>query len=387
MKKNYLYIFFLAALSFNFSIMKDSSDRRLRWKGMFPFIRVWFSYSEKGMNAGDSVLQEASVKKILENLFQDSRAYIHFEYSGQTAENSVYSQSEFSCTEDNILKNKGTKNIVMSASNEDTDCTAESCSFIYSCGDEFIHFDTVINTNSVRYNSYTASPDAVNFQSSLQRELLLASGLTYCPPGDTEVQCSGRYSKFSDTGTESPLYKFRETETVKDSASEDDRIGLKYLYSEMKTSLRTDGIYRLNAKDLFFISSEKDLQQNSGYNTSLGRKNSAEAIRELAQFVDSGEIDRTLEWAAVPGYQKGMKFRDYMKVQTDLLKTQIPTLPAENLEFYAASLAAGIITVDDWLNEDQTGASGVDSDLLQFVNSQNAELRSMMKEELARRGK
>ena len=49
-------------------------------------------------------------------------------------------------------------NTVFATNAVDPDCTADACTFIWSCGDEILHFDIQINTLTNKWN-FTGTPD------------------------------------------------------------------------------------------------------------------------------------------------------------------------------------------------------------------------------------
>jgi len=156
----------------------------------------------------------------------------------------------------------------------------------------------------------------------------------------------------------------------------DDIAGLQSLYGELKTSLPLGGDYGLNKTDLLGISTEFNLQERDGLNTRAARESQGESIREMYEFVNSGEINRALAWEKIPGYTSGMSFEAYMDLSHNLIKNNLASRTSEELEILRQGLSAGVAVMDDLMGK-CSDCNGMPSrSLLEAINQKNSVLRN-----------
>jgi hypothetical protein len=380
--KNLILIIFFGLVFQGFMFFTKSKSPR--WSGGFPYIN--FKTNASGFSASAEDVTDI-LKRTSDKWFQSGKGKIRLFWNGTSTNNSPTSPSSFNCEtanqEDLFKKDK----VVFASAAEDPDCTAESCSFIWICEEDILHFDTQVNTRDYYWTtSAEITKEDNDLETNLLHELGHVLGLSHCKLGKTEDDCKSNIGEgHSIPGVTSVMYQFENTGVIKRDLTNDDILGIRSLYGELKTSLPVSGKYALNEKDIWAISIATRSDEEKQVNTPHARQIQAASIKELQDFVNTGEIDRTLDWAPVTGYSQGMKITEFMNLSFQYIQDGMSARTDEELEIMRNTSTISVVTMEDLMDKYTPSPDVPDRSFLELITNKNNELRNAIIDEQEKR--
>jgi hypothetical protein len=129
------------------------------------------------------------------------------------------------------------------ASNEDSDCSGQACTFMWSCADkpEILHFDMQLNARDFEWDTGTNHKKSYNLFTIVAHQFGQLLGLGHCETADNDEVCQ---AKIATQGTSNPqsdslVYKFIDAEVIRTSMSADDKAGLQSIYGVLNSEEQT----------------------------------------------------------------------------------------------------------------------------------------------------
>lgn len=201
----------------------------LKWAGNFPLVFYRININSFPVSTSNSIVNEITSASSLWS-FLNSMSRVSFEYTGDSSLLNPISTNIDTCSPDFKYQMSNATNLVFARNTDDADCTGFTCSFIWSCADknEILHFDIQINAEKFSLSMQ----DPVSLGNHLSRDFGQILGLSYCSPGDTNIQCESKLQNGqTDPAEESLMYKFvLPAVSGMRNLSEDDHAGLASLY-------------------------------------------------------------------------------------------------------------------------------------------------------------
>lgn len=376
----------------------------------FPYIKFKVNTALAPFNSAGSI---QATKRAAENWFRQSKAKLLFYLDGETIQRSPHSPSNYECSQSDQEELFKQEKTVYSMSGEDPDCTGPACTFIWSCDDKILHFDIQVNSYDYAWGVLSppaeepegipiwslslipsvSSPAATvsnihDLETVLTHEFGHAAGMDHCKVGDLDSDCYAKIVSGQSNPSESEvMYKFVNPGVVKTNLSADDANGIRELYGELKTTLPVTGSYQLSKEDILSIGIEMRMQIRDGHDTIESRQEQSRSIKEMQNFVNSGDIEEALEWEKVPGYKSGMSFEEYMDFYYQRVKDSLHSRTDQELEIIRFSSSIGVVEMEDLMFKYQQKPSPglADKSLLERINNKNIELRKAVIDEQRRR--
>ncbi len=226
---------------FTLNFMYLTPDR-LKWGSIyskFPIVKYKVNPSMIGFNTGD----KNQILDLIQNSaslwsFQSGESHFQFSYNGMSTSEPV-GYDAMGCTEEVKESVRALDNLVYASNIEDSDCSGQACTYIWSCegnGEnmppEILHFDMEINARDYEWDTGTNHKKSYNLFTIVAKQFGQLLGLSHCSPCDSETACQAQVSiqGTSNPTNDSLLYKFIEPEVIRSSLSSDDKAGLIALY-------------------------------------------------------------------------------------------------------------------------------------------------------------
>ena len=123
----------------------------------FPVVKYKVNPTMIGFNTGSKESIIDAIRKASDVWsFQSGESHFQFSYNGTTNVNPM-SYDQMNCTSEGkeILRN--TDNLVYASNTEDSDCSGQACTYIWSCDgqNEILHFDMQINASGYEWDTGT----------------------------------------------------------------------------------------------------------------------------------------------------------------------------------------------------------------------------------------
>ena len=360
-----------------FESESGTPDKTYRWPDHFPYVEYSLNTDFSSFPADSEAVIHA-VTKASDLWYIEGEAGFALGYKGNTATKQPFSPSEISCSSQTNLDFLQNRNSVYASGIPDADCTGKSCSFLWSCDNDILHFDIQLN----EYDNRFSLEERNSIVSILAHEFGHAAGLNHCSPGDTVSRCSSE-DPFSNPDQDSIMYRFNRTLTA---LSEDDTSGIQTLYGMFQSRFPKTGDYALSGDEIQSIAVLMTMQHEEKFDTPWYRQEQAQMVQDTFQFVNSGEINRTLEWVKVREYETGMTAIQYFNRLNSILKSNLSSINDLQLEYMKRNLSSGIVVMDDMLNkyvpDERTPSPGT----FEHINTENYKLRNAIIDEQKRRG-
>ena len=345
----------------------------LRWPDSFPYVEYDLNPEFTTLSASAEEIA-AGVTEASDVWFLQGDSRFAIGQKEATGEVAPFVPSVINCTEGIKGELKLKRGSVAADNSANADCTGIACSFIWSCENEILHFDVRLNEFD---NSFTLAGEN-SFVPVLSHEFGHVAGLDHCVVG--EKGCSPESPFSRPDGIMNRFY----AETAE--LSEDDITGIQALYGVYQSKFPKTGDYKLSGDEIQSISTLLTMQNEEGYDTPEARQEQAQAAQETFQFVNSGEIDRTLDWVPVRGYEKGMSAIQYFNKMNDMIKSNLSSLNDLQLEYMKRNLSAGSAVMDDMLQKYNPGDRAPSRNTFEYIDNGNLDLRKAMINEQKRRG-
>jgi len=165
-------------------------------------------------------------------------------------------------------------------SDEESDCSGRSCSYVWSCGDRIVHADVEFNNSSFVWSKLNSDLSVVNLKSEAMKVFGYISGLTNCGFGLTASECN---SLGSEPTANSALYKFPEPGKI-ETINDDDVNGIQTIYGKSILPFDSSGIYSLTLDEQTKVNSYYALLQSLNLNNELGRIQLGSHLKTLADY-------------------------------------------------------------------------------------------------------
>ncbi len=251
--------------------------------------------------------------------------------------------------------NIGQLPIIISNENEtDKDCTASSCTYIWSCGDEIIHADVTLNNSDFTWSDLVSNKDNLNIRTEVLKVAGQLAGLTSCAPGDTDLECN----KMADPDAQSVLYKFPVFEK-KEIISADDSNGIKALYGNFILPFPSSGPYALNEQERDIVQNLINIEYKLGYSKPEGRIQIAKQIDHLSKYS---------EYRSKKDLKK--QYDEFMNA----MQRQTATQSRDILKLQRDTLLMGIVTAVKTKEDVQNGYSSMDIGFIDYTINRHMEL-------------
>ncbi len=253
MKKK-LILFAIVLFILNWMFLNELKPK---WKDTvydkFPVVNFKLNTNIIGFNTGTESEFVEAIKQASDYWsFLNAESKFQFSYGGTTTEK-PFGFDQIKCSAEEKEKLREKPNLVY-ASNEDSDCSAEICSYVWSCAGEkeILHFDMEINSKDFEFATDLVPKKTYHLATLLGSGFGKILGLGNCNANLTESECQAEIAKRgeSNPSSDSLLYKYTEKEVIKLSASDDDKRGLQAIYGkisndEIKTKLDINEFYTL----------------------------------------------------------------------------------------------------------------------------------------------
>jgi hypothetical protein len=219
---------------------------KLQWGNMynkFPIVKYKVNPTMIGFNTGN----RNTILDIFRNAgnlwsFQNGESHFQLSYNG-TTESQPAGYDQMRCTEEAKKAMREMDNIVYASNSEDSDCSGQACTYIWSCegSPEILHFDMEINARDYEWDTGTNHKKSYNLFTVVAKQFGQLLGLSHCAPGDSEAVCQQNVAiqGTSNPTSDSLLYKFIEPEVIRTGMSEDDKTGLQALYGTLTSEENT----------------------------------------------------------------------------------------------------------------------------------------------------
>lgn len=221
------------------------TPNKLQWGGLFnqfPVVKYKVNPAMIGFNTGD----KESIIDIIRSAgniwsFQSGESHFKLSYNGITTTTPV-GYDQMGCTEDVKKTMRDLDNIVYASNIEDSDCSGQACTYIWSCAgngentpSEILHFEMQINASGYEWDMGTNHKKSYNLFTIVAKQFGQLLGLSHCETGESEAVCQARIATHgtSNPTSDSLLYKFIEPEVIRTAMSSDDKAGLRALYGEL----------------------------------------------------------------------------------------------------------------------------------------------------------
>lgn len=239
----------------------------------------------------------------------------------------------------------------------DTDCSATSCTFVWSCDDEIIHGDVSINNSSFSWSDLVSDQDVFNAKAEALKILGQLAGLTSCSPGDRDSDCD----KTGDPDTQSVLYKFPDF-GKKESITPDDAAGIQALYGTFQLPFPDSGKYALNDQEREIVQDLLNLEYTLGYANPEGRRAIAKQLDHLAKYSE---------------YRSKKDMKEQYDELMGIMQRQTPTMSREGLKIQRDLLLMGIVTATKTKEDVLNGYSSMDIGFIDYTIQRHMELWRM----------
>ena len=241
MKKK-LFVLLLMLCTVNWMYLRDD---KIKWGNAFnefPIVKYKVNPEMIGFNTGDALSIIDAIRDA-GNLwsFQKGESHFQLSYNGSTSSLPA-GYDQMSCTEEGKKTMRELDNLVY-ASNEDSDCSGQACTFMWSCADkpEILHFDMQINARDFEWDTGTNHKKSYNLFTIVAHQFGQLLGLGHCETADNDEVCQ---AKIATQGTSNPqsdslVYKFIDAEVIRTSMSADDKAGLQSIYGVLNSEEQT----------------------------------------------------------------------------------------------------------------------------------------------------
>lgn len=309
-----------------------------KWEGSFPIVSFKVNPNLTSQN-GRVINNQIEQTQKSGNLwsFNNTKSHISFKFEGTTTGSSATSPT-LACDFDTKKANLALEKKIYTGVAGNPDCTSESCSYIWICNGNAVHFDTEINSNQHSFDVISDAPADYNLQTVLNKELGRVAGL---PP------------VANDATNPTQMVLFRDTGVVKLTLADVDLNSIQTYYSgllqEELDMLNTMQAFK-SVADTFCVSpclnvsSESNQYQVSSteqqaWNKYLGNRTAANletffAIRDL--FV---EFQRSY----FRSYITGISAEEYMQESITHKEDYITEMPTEFLDLYLQTIYVDIL--------------------------------------------
>ncbi len=170
-----------------------------RWEGNFPIVPFKVNpnlTSQNGRVVNNQIEQIQKSGSLWS--FSNTKSHISFKFEGTTSVSSAITPT-LACDFDTNKANLALEKKIYTGQAGNPDCTSESCSYVWICNGNAVHFDTEINSTEHSYDVISDAPSGYNLQTVLNKELGRVAGLP--PVADTNMQMV----LFRDSGIVKPL--------------------------------------------------------------------------------------------------------------------------------------------------------------------------------------
>ncbi|MDX1959073.1 MAG: hypothetical protein SFU98_10910 [Leptospiraceae bacterium] len=161
---------------------------------------------------------------------------------------------------------------------EDADCTSSSCAMVWSCGDQIVSANVIMNNSQFNWNDLSNDKDMIDIKTETMKNLGLLAGLTHCRAGEGEQSCSG-----TEPTSDSAMYRFTEP-GKKQTISQDDSNGIQSIYGAYSLPFPKEGQYALNFTERAMIRDFRILESTLGYDDDLKRAEGYKFIKGLISY-------------------------------------------------------------------------------------------------------
>lgn len=234
MKKK-IFVLLLVLCTINWMYLSPVREKWQEIADKFPSVKYKVNPNLLGFNSTDAPTFIDNVRTAAEIWsFQNSESRFGFAYNGTTTEQALGYES-IKCDFDSkeLLKQK--EGIVF-ATNEDSDCTGQACSYIWTCKDspEILHFDIEINGRDYEWDLGTNHKKSFNLITILAKEFGHIAGLGHCSSGLSEADCQTQAVAQGTTNPDenSLMNRFVNAEVIKTNLGADDKAGLDAIYGQ-----------------------------------------------------------------------------------------------------------------------------------------------------------
>jgi hypothetical protein len=216
------------------------SENKLKWGNAFnefPIVKYKVNPEMIGFNTGDALSIIDAIRDA-GNLwsFQKGESHFQLSYNGSTSSLPA-GYDQMSCTEEGKKTMRELDNLVYASNVEDTDCSGQACTFMWSCADkpEILHFDMQLNAKDFEWDMGTNHKKSYNLFTIVANQFGQLLGLGHCSLGLDSTGCQEQVAiqGTSNPTSDSLVYKFIEPEVIRTSMSSDDKAGLKAIYGDL----------------------------------------------------------------------------------------------------------------------------------------------------------
>jgi hypothetical protein len=218
----------------------------------FPVVYFKLNTEIIGLNTGAEFVEAVKLASDYWS-FLNVESRFQYSYKGTTTAKPI-GVEQIKCSEIEKEKIRELPSLVF-ANKEESDCSSEVCSYIWSClGDrEILHFDLEINSKENEFATNDLVPKKTyHLTTIVAKEFGKILGLSYCSSSLTLEECNTEINLRgeSNPSSDSLLYKFNEKEQIKYTPSDDDKKGIQTIYGkisseEIKTKQDINEFYSL----------------------------------------------------------------------------------------------------------------------------------------------
>ena len=332
---------------------RPTVTEKSKWNGLNPVVKYSINPNISYLSASNV---EQSAKSSSLQWFSFGKANFAYSQSGTGDETSPRDVNTVNCS--NVALSSGNAEIFFSE-NFDSDCTGNSCVFLWKCGNTIVQSDMQLNSVATRWTLLAPTDSSeTNLQSELLHDFGHIAGIEHCKIGDTTSICSARLGGFwEDFKQTDAMYRFP---SFKEKIAANDIQAIQILYGTLNLPFPSEGKYALNEEDIGDVIGQIEMEATVGANSVENRKQYGSYVANLVQYSQR----RT-------GQNLRQQYDDFF----DLAKRQTAGFSQEQLRFQLQYLNMGIYNGLK-LKEDATkGYNTLDPTLLDYMLQKHLELR------------
>ncbi len=358
MKKGILLVL-LVLCTINWMYLRDGA----KWGGLNPVVGFFVNPTMVGLKSSKN--QPLMLKEIVDaagEWFQKGGYRFSFKFQGITLDKQA-AYEDIDCSSRTDMQQGDA--VFFADQSPDSDCTASSCVYVWSCNNTIVRADVQLNNSDFSWNHIGSDGDVKNLKTEALKAFGYMAGLGHCMSGDNSNDCKAQ------TGTDplvgSVMYKFPQTGRI-DQISADEIQGIQSIYGTLNLPFPKTGKYALTYGDMKSIQDYQSMKIMLGNTDEAGRKRSGQFLDNLSEY-NFKRTKRTLP-------DQYDEFYLFVKAQT-------PTFDKEDLEHQRELLTQGILEAVKLKEDAIQGYHKMDVNFIQSMIDRHLELRNLTIDALA----
>lgn len=353
--KTKLSIILIILFTLNWMYLSESKSR---WGGNNPLIEFAINPNVIGFKSFRN--QTGFVTQIIEasgDWFNKASSRLIFKFRGISS-GTPTSYEEIICDGSQRIDIPQGEVLFYPNNEVDTDCSASSCVYIWSCNGNILHADVELNNTDFSWSYLGNDGDVKNLKTEALKAFGYLAGLGHCQTGEGVSDCN--LKEGTDPTPSSVMHKFPQL-GKKETISTDDINGIQSIYGTLNLPFPKEGKYALTYKDLDAIQEIIQLINQTGLGTDAAKQSSAKFFQSLTDY----------------NYRKTNKtLREHYDEFIDLVRNQSPEFSKIELDAQRRFLTQGIFQAVMMKEDVQRGYLQLDIGFLDYTIQKHLELRN-----------